>query len=225
MPLWSMALFGSRARGDDDPTSDVDILFITNEEKPRLINSSRMSCSFYPSAYLIAKAKEGDLFILHLVREAKVIFDEKMDFAAMTKAFRLKKSYGQEIEKASSLGRFMLRYGEGYEDAELVNRRIAWCVRTILIARAAEEGKSIFAADALADFAGTQSVGQLIRNKAAPVLHIPVMKNFSAFLDDWGQSGIDRKATADAYLQHFRRTDNSIGLRTFFASGEAGEYE
>lgn len=225
MPLWSMALFGSRARGDDDPTSDADILFITNEEKPRLINTSRMSCSFYPSTYLLSKAKEGDLFILHLVREAKVIFDERKDFAATAKAFRLKKSYGQEIEKASSLGRFMLRYGEGYEDAALVNRRIAWCVRTILIARAAEEKKAIFSADALADFAGTRSVRQLVRNKAAPILHASVMNNFSAFLEEWGRSGIDQKAPADAYLQYFRRTGNSIGLRTYFASAEAGEYE
>jgi hypothetical protein len=186
-----------------------------------------MSCSFYPSAYLLAKAKQCDLFILHLVREAKVIFDERKDFAAMTKAFRLKKSYGQEIEKASSLGRFMVRYGGRYEDAALVNRRIAWCVRTILIARAAEEKKAIFAANALADFAGTRSVEQLIRNKAAPALDASTLKRFSTFLDEWGQSGIEPSAPADAYFRHFKRTGNSVGLRTYFASGEAGaeEYE
>ncbi|UPJ84678.1 nucleotidyltransferase domain-containing protein (plasmid) [Bradyrhizobium sp. 183] len=218
MPLWSMALFGSRARGDDDPQSDVDILFITDEEKPRLINSNRMSCSFYPSSHLLTKAKQGDLFVLHLVREAKVIYDDRDDFAAMSRAFRLKKSYDPVVEQASSLGRFMLRYSDGFDDAALVNRRIAWCVRTILIARAAEERKAIFAANALAEFANTRSVEQLIRNKGAPVLDASILKGFSAFLDKWGRSGIEPEAPAEAYLEYFKRTGNSVGLRTYFAS-------
>src|SRR4051794_7047548 len=107
MPLWSMALFGSRARGDDEPDSDVDILLITDEEKPRLITSSRMSCSFYPSSWLISKAAEGDLFVLHLIREAKVVYDERGDFDAMSKAFQFRKNYAPLVEQASALGRFL----------------------------------------------------------------------------------------------------------------------
>ena len=63
MPLWSMAVFGSRARGDDDPKSDIDILLITSGKKPRLVNKDRLSFSLYPSKWLLKKAQAGDLFV------------------------------------------------------------------------------------------------------------------------------------------------------------------
>ncbi|WP_375157924.1 nucleotidyltransferase family protein [Bradyrhizobium sp. RDT46] len=227
MPIWSMALFGSRARGDDEPNSDIDLLFITDEAKPRLINSNRMSCSFYPSSHLFSKAEEGDLFVLHLVREAKIFYDEKGDFDDMSKAFRFKESYAPTIEQASSLGSFILEHREAFDDASLANKRIAWCVRTILIARAADVGRAIFAARALAEFAGEAIVEELIQNKAAPLLSPAMLLNFRKFLNRWGQSDIAEASSIKAYLQHFRRTGNAVGLRTYFASRDSfsGLYE
>ncbi len=225
MPLWSMALFGSRARGDDDPDSDVDILLITDEEKPRLISSSRMSFSFYPSSWLISKAKEGDLFVLHLIREAKVMYDERGNFDAMSKAFQFRKSYAPLIEQASTLGRFLLRHREDFDEASVVNKRIAWCVRTILISRAAESGAAIFSASALAEFAGARSVEELIRNKAARSLNPSMLHSFRVFLDRWGHSDIEEAASPEAYLRHFRQTGNTVGLRTYFVAQDDGSYE
>nr|WP_314257301.1 nucleotidyltransferase domain-containing protein [uncultured Devosia sp.] len=225
MALLSMALFGSRARGDDEAGSDVDILLITEETKPRMVSTNRMSFSFYPASWLLDKATKGDLFVLHLVREGKVIYDERGDFDSMSKAFRLRKSYGENVEQASSLGRFLVRYGVRFEDTVALNKRIAWCVRTILIARAAEAGNAIFSAKALAAFAGSSSVEELIKNKDSLELDNSRLRDFAGFLDRWGESNASDAWQPHRYLEHFRTTGNELALRTYFVGIESGNAE
>ena len=85
MPIYAVALFGSRARGDHDPNSDIDLLLITSERRPRHVIDGNMSLSFYPKAHLSAKAKQGDLFVCHLVMEAKVVYEEDKTFEQIRK--------------------------------------------------------------------------------------------------------------------------------------------
>ena len=215
MPLWSMAVFGSRARGDDDPKSDIDILLITSGKKPRLVNKDRLSFSLYPSKWLLKKAQAGDLFVFHLVREAKVIYDSRGDFARMCVAFQQKDSYELEIRQASTLGWFLYRYGAEFDSYNQINRRMAWCVRTILIARTAEAGEPVFSAAALSRFAKSRAVEQLIKNKSDDDLNPENFALFLGFLEEWGSADM-HTAAPEAYLEEFRRSKNTIGIKTYY---------
>ena len=216
MQVSAMALFGSRARGDHSQDSDMDILMVTSELRPKHVSASHMSFSFYPVKYLEKKAREGDLFVCHLIKEAKVFFDEKDIFEKIRKKFRLRDSYDAEVTKASALGWFIVRHGKSFENINTANRRIAWCVRTILIARTAEARKPIFAAKALAKFAKSNTVIDLIECKTSEILKKKILNTFTDFLNKWGNGDI---AASDKspfeYFQHFQKTGNSVALQTY----------
>jgi predicted nucleotidyltransferase len=221
MPIWSVALFGSRARGDHEPGSDTDLLLITSESRPRHVLANNMSLSLYPTRHLLKSARGGDLFVCHLVQEAKVLYDDQGRFEKIRKEFKLRVSYDNEIKKASELGWFLFRHGRSFENIPTVNRRIAWCVRTVLIARAAEARHPIFAADALAGFAGSAAVGRLIRHKSSGDLEEKILSDLAEFLLAWGGPDI---ALGDpspaAYLRQFQRSGNAVALQTYESGWE-----
>jgi predicted nucleotidyltransferase len=214
--IWSLVLFGSRARGDHNSGSDTDLLLITSEPRPRHGLVSNISLSFYPADYLTTKAQAGDLFVCHLVNEAKVLSDSNGVFDMVRRAFRLRKSYGDEIAKATELGWFLFHHGAEFEQIRIANRRIAWCVRTILIARTAEARQPIFSADALEKFSRSRLVGKLIRHKASDAIDDVTFRDLRAFLTEWGSAEISPAAKSpNEYLDSFRETTNTVGMHTF----------
>lgn len=181
-----------------------------------------MSLSLYPTRHLLRSARSGDLFVCHLVQEAKVLYDDQGRFEKVRQEFRLRDSYGDEVKKASELGWFLINHGRRFKNSATVNRRIAWCVRTILIARTAEARHPVFAADALAKFAGSVKVEQLIRHKSSNDLRDQILSSFAEFLDVWGCAdigSIDRSPAA--YLQHFRKSGNAVALQTHHSGWES----
>src|SRR3546814_4225669 len=80
--------------------------------------------------------------------------------------FRFKPTYESDARAASDLGWFIVRHGL-LLDQPVVTRRIAWCVRTLLIARSAESGNPIFSANELTASAGFPAAGDLISQKAS----------------------------------------------------------
>lgn len=66
------ALYGSVARGDGDPCSDVDLL-IVGEHRAQLPLSSRMSVVRYTWAEFSEMASYGSLFLRHLRAEGRVL--------------------------------------------------------------------------------------------------------------------------------------------------------
>lgn len=216
MPIWSVALFGSRARGDHEQSSDTDLLLVTSEPRPRHVSANNMSLSLYPARHLLNKARQGDLFVYHLVNEAKVLHDERGDFDKVKKAFRLKESYKDETQKASDLGWFLVRHGRDFVEPYTLNRRIAWVVRTILIAQAAEAGRPIFSVEALESFSGDHMVRDLIQKKSDTDLNRKALENFTDFLEARGTSDIASSDYApSSYLQHFLKTGNEVAVQTF----------
>lgn len=216
MPIWSVALFGSRAREDHEPTSDTDVLLVTSESRPRHIFANNISFSLYPARHLYQKARSGDLFVCHLVTEAKVLLDEKNTFEKIRHEFRLRDSYTTEITMASELGWFLVRHGKEFENINTANRRIAWCVRTILIARTAEARKPVFAAKALVDFAKSSIVAELIACKTSNIINNHILNNLSNFLNTWGNGDIKSKEKSPLkYFRHFKKTGNSVAMQTY----------
>lgn len=84
----AVRLFGSKIRGDDDSTSDTDILIVSNDTNsiPENIDTTlkekgyeNLSYSLYGKERIIDMFKTGHLFAWHLYYESKPIF-KKYDF-------------------------------------------------------------------------------------------------------------------------------------------------
>lgn len=87
----SIALFGSRARGDYDDLSDTDLLLVGD----RLINRENnnlalqgFSVSSFTWTQLDAMASCGSLFIQHLKQEARIISDANNRLTSLLEAFQ-----------------------------------------------------------------------------------------------------------------------------------------
>jgi len=216
MPVIAAALFGSRARGDNEPDSDTDILFITCDKTPRHMVRDNLSISSYSSEYLTEKARSGDLFLCHIATEAKLLYDDANNFSRIVDAFTYKASYEYEIRCATELGTFLVHYGPEFTSALEVNRKIAWCVRTILIAKSAEVRQPVFSPMALAGFASSQDVLQLIRHRSNRRVSRAMLARFFDFLSHWGAPDVERdKLQSEAYYRVFSSSDNKIGLQTY----------
>jgi len=83
-PFSAVFLFGSYARGDQDRTSDVDILQVA-PTRTKSYSKGNMNVTCYTPDQLIALSKSGSMFARHLVLEAVPIFDPE-NFLGILKA-------------------------------------------------------------------------------------------------------------------------------------------
>lgn len=218
MNVASLIIYGSCARGDNVSTSDVDLFSITSESHYRMIVQNKINLALYPRPIAFEMARTGELFMLHLVREGRALIDFDGDFEKLKTDFTFKNSYSKEIENATMLGWALIAIGKNVKNFALVNKRIAWCVRTILIAKAAEQHQALFSTYALAEFAGDAVVKSLIENKNLSVDNPKIYKPFQAFLQTWGSShNVAKQLSLVEYSGLFERTENVVGLKTIRA--------
>lgn len=147
--LLSVVLFGSRARGDHRMRSDVDLLGITDTwvANPKPTRGATMF--LYDFNYLLKRAKEGDLFLSHIVHEGQVLHDSARAFSQITKRFQFRESYEDEIRAATAIIKFIVA-ADVLVDNLAIRKRVVWAMRTILIARAASTQCAIFSSSGLA---------------------------------------------------------------------------
>lgn len=221
MTISSLVLFGSRAREDNDCRSDIDLLLITAEGNPRQVKTGSVSLSFYPLDVLLDKAKGGDLFVLHLIREGRLLTGSPDPMERIKKSFRQKPSYDKEIHSAVDLGWLISRFGSEFDD-KLVQRRISWCVRTILIAKSVQGGCPTFSSEKLNALFPSLAVVRLIRQKDEPLSDetFPLLRDF--LVEHGGTDPCGDVVTAADYQEHFEHTENAVALH-FLASREKQE--
>ncbi|PSH62225.1 DUF294 nucleotidyltransferase-like domain-containing protein [Phyllobacterium sophorae] len=223
MTVFAMLLFGSHARGDQDLRSDTDLLLITEDDGPRHVLQGHLSTSIYPLGDLQLRAQNGDLFVCHIIREAKPIYDPLEQLALLRSQFRIRSSYESEVQKATDLGWFLIDHGQNQRIAPLINRRVAWCVRTILISRSAEAGEPVFSASELAAFARSNAVMTMIKHKDAEHLDEEVVELLRGFLVKFGGLRLgDGRSSYGAYLKQFMVTSNNIALAFVKADAVVG---
>jgi hypothetical protein len=168
---------------------------------------------FYQWEELIRDACDGNLFVCHIVREAKPVFDPLKQLEQLRNAFQLRTSYAHEIAQASDLGWLLDRHAAALSPGVVV-RRLVWCVRTILIARRAERGAPVFATAELAAGAG-EAVSELLAHRHQRRLDISMRQRFKHFLAKEGCSPpLATEATVEDYRALFTRTGNKVGLQT-----------
>jgi len=216
MSILALALYGSRAREDSDKDSDVDVFALSTEPTYRMIIQNKLNIACYPESLAMKRAREGDLFILHITKEGKIIYDTSAYFQKLKNEFRYKDSYAKEVTDASELGWMLINIATNLSNFTLLNRRIAWCVRTILIAKSAEQKEPCFSAQNLCDFFGNSDIYTLIKNKNNDSFDETIIKNFRNFIDFFGTQStiLVQRPDMSAYQDHFKKTNNIIGLKT-----------
>lgn len=218
MNVASLIIYGSCARGDNVSTSDVDLLSLVSEGDYRMIVQNKINLALYPRSDAFEMARTGELFMLHIVREGRALIDFDADFEQLKADFQFKPSYGTEIANATALGWALIQLGRDVKNFALVNKRIAWCVRTILIAKAAEQKEAIFASQALAKFVNDPSVANLIENKNSTSSNQKVYRPFQEFLEKWGSAKVSPKSmNLMDYKKQFQKSGNVVGLKTLKA--------
>jgi hypothetical protein len=160
--LVSLILYGSRARGDHRLRSDVDLLGVIDGGKIRQeVVAQGASLYHYPAQTLLAKAEAGDLFLLHLTREGKVLHDTLGFFEQIRSRLRFSDNYDNVIIEAHAILNY-LRGNLRPFDRKKVRKRYIWAMRTILIARCAEQGEACFSSAALQSFSGIEGLKSAI---------------------------------------------------------------
>lgn len=202
---------------------DGDLLLIAPPNAPRHKSIGHLSMFFYPWEQLAEDAQAGDLFVCHIVREAKPVFDPLSQLEKLRSLFRLRSSYAREVAHAGALG-WMLDRHAGELNPQVVSRRMIWCVRTILIARLAECGTPEFAPAALAAFA-PESAAALLGSRHQHRIDATMRHRFRYFLSrEAGSPPLPANATVEDYRNLFDRTGNHVGLHTIeLGSSDAEE--
>ncbi len=169
---------------------------------------------FYPWNKLLADASEGDLFICHVTMEAKPVFDPREHLQRLRARFRLRPSYARDVSQASDLGWLLDRHADALPQ-QLVAKRIIWCVRTILIARAAEQGRPVFAPTELASTTRSKAASELLAERHQRRVDALMRRRFRNFLlTEAAGPSLPEDAELDAFRALFRGTDNRVGLST-----------
>ena len=210
----AVLLFGSRARDDHTVGSDTDLLLVSPLRAPKHKSIGHLSMFFYPWNKLVADAQNGDLFVCHIVREAKPIFDPYRQLRTLQKIFRLRASYRREIEQARHVGWLLVRHADNLRTS-IVARRMVWCVRTILIAKLAERGNPVFAPGQLAAMARSASATDILTERHRRRTDAQMWQRFHQFLaEEGGEPPLGADVPLESYRALFQQTNNSVGLQT-----------
>ncbi|OIR48098.1 hypothetical protein [Enterobacter sp. FB] len=147
----ALALFGSTARYEREIDSDIDLLGVYDKATIHCSSESIVNLYLYPEEIIIKKMVSGDLFALHLVKEAIPIYGTEY-FKEIFSNFRYKKDYSYEIGTALFIGNILIKNYASIINKAIVNKKLAWCLRTVVIAISAEEKKPVFSKKYISEY-------------------------------------------------------------------------
>jgi predicted nucleotidyltransferase len=156
----SFLLYGSYARGDYDSNSDIDVLRITTNRIPANRLNGHLSVYVYAIKDLLAMARHGNLFILHLLREAKPLHDPHSYLERLGDTFEKPQSYAVEACKWVRPATPLLDINESLfmtAPRPFMSSAIFLC-RTLLYGDHADRGPLCFSLSSLASQDATASL-------------------------------------------------------------------
>lgn len=147
----ALALYGSTARYEREIDSDVDLLGIYDGDIIHQRSQSIVNIFLYPENLIIEKMSSGDLFSLHLVKESLPIFGEDVLNSIFSK-FKYKDNYLKEIGVALFISKLILGNYDVIVKKSLANKKLVWCLRTIIIALSAQDKTPVFSKKLLSEY-------------------------------------------------------------------------
>ncbi|SHM60504.1 hypothetical protein SAMN05444389_1175 [Paracoccus solventivorans] len=214
MSVAATLLFGSLARNDQSEGSDTDLLMINLDDETRHISIGKLSLFLYPWRQLEQDARDGDLFVCHLVREAKPIVDPDNYLDKLRTAFKFRSTYQDEVSWAVDLGWYLVRFGDEL-NSNLLGKRALWCIRTILIARGAEQRDPVFAPHRLAEQTQSALARDILCNRRRQHEDAVVRESLRQFLCNEAPScQMLELKDRDAFIKGFAETSNKVALQT-----------
>ena len=153
----ALVIFGSKARHDSEPDSDVDLLGVYDGDTviPKAIDNVHLF--LYPEKQILHLMKSGDLFALHLVKESVTIYGEDV-INNLFSQFRYKDNYFDEISTARELAMNIVNSYQKIKQVKLANKRLSWCVRTSIIALSANNRDPIFSKRKISEYIAVDGV-------------------------------------------------------------------
>ena len=137
----ALMLFGSAARGDAGPESDIDVLQLCSAYKPSY-RKGHYGVSVYTPGHLQEIATKGSLFVLHLRLEGALLTDPEDALGASLSAYIPPKDYDslkQDLcASVELLNVSPLFYADRWAGC---NSLVLFLLRTILFAHAAERSE------------------------------------------------------------------------------------
>jgi hypothetical protein len=221
MAIAATLLFGSLARTDHGEGSDTDLLMINLEDETRHVSIGHLSLFIYPWRQLEQDAQSGDLFTCHLVNEAKALVDPDDYLAKLRRSFRFRQSYQEEVERASDLGWYLVLFGDELNSA-LLAKRVLWCVRTVLIARSAEQRAPVFCPQELANQTRSQPARDLLTRRHHQRDDNSLRQALRAFLEtELPLASRPIIADRSMFVTQFVATSNKVALQTLRQEDES----
>lgn len=209
-------LFGSLARGDSSENSDIDILVSAPQGRLVSVKEGDAEIQHTPQETLLEMARRGDLFAIHLAYEAKAISDPSHFFQEFKAQLVIRRDYSKERDWAFTLLSY-LRLNKDFEfKPELRNKRIAWCVRTVLISLLIERGRIIFSPFRLAQEYPDEFVDRLIALRRETDGETFFLDDTLKFLKKYDQKNVWKYSTAKLEDQ-FEIDENEVALATIKA--------
>lgn len=215
MSILSLAMYGSRARGDYKADSDTDLFAITDDSRYEMIVNGKTNIACYPMDLALARSAGGDLFFMHVVTEGVCLYDNAAAFKSVVEAFCYKASYKEELVNASELCYGLLSNKFSVSDFLGFNKRIVWCLRTILISRSAEDRSPKFSAKDLSELFGDPSIERVIKIKDSELYEKSAYFLAEDILKRYGvpkPAGMPGNYTELA--SYFEKKGNQMGVRT-----------
>lgn len=214
MVVAATLLFGSLARADHSESSDTDLLMVSLEDDTRRVSVGRLSLFLYPWGRLMQDARDGDLFVCHLVREAKPLIDPEDYLSNLQATFRFRSNYREEIGRAADLGLYLARFGSDLNSPLLIKRAL-WCIRTILIARSADRRDPVFSPQVLAEQTRSAAARDLLCNRHNLADSDAVRRSLRQFLDfELATDSSLEQADRQSFIERFTETSNEVALQT-----------
>ena len=214
MPVVATLLFGSLARADQSEGSDTDLLMISLDGETHHVSIGHLSLFLYPWHALENNARDGDLFVCHLVCEARPLFDPDGYLPKLKEAFRFRSDYMTEIAHATDLGWYLVKYGDELNSHRQAKRAL-WCLRTILIARSAERRAPVFAPHLLAEQTRSVAGRDLLTRRHNTRDDAKVRQSLRLFLEEETTSDpFNEQADRTAFMNRFKATSNKVALQT-----------
>jgi predicted nucleotidyltransferase len=225
----SVMLFGSYARNDARPNSDVDILQLLDKRSPPY-KVGQLSVTVYDVSGLMALASRGSLFVLHLRCDGRILRDAKGHFAKILSAYKPPLSY-EPFKRDLRLALNLLDVDKtlyGTRSKSFISLAL-YLLRTTLYIEFAEIGRPTFSVWAIAKNRRDEKLQRLFEAKYSEDAPYSEFLAIIQYLENHlGQRCRNAYGSVEALITNIERTNlftASLGLRLMSGGGFGISYE